>query len=59
MSPAQQARHMFADAVQAQGPAWRNAADSIRAGNYGNAWTVAAIGAIEKALRTGADDDVE
>ncbi|MEO7681789.1 MAG: hypothetical protein ABIS14_14060 [Sphingomonas sp.] len=56
---ASQARNLLADAVLAQGTGYRNAADSIRAGSYGNIWTIAAEAAIAKALQIGPDDDDE
>lgn len=46
-----EARNLYADAIAARGPAWRNSADSIRSGAYGNAWTEAAIVAINSALQ--------
>jgi len=54
--PSRQARRLLADAVRAKGPAWRNAADSVEAGTYANAWTEAALVAIETGIRTGPDD---
>jgi hypothetical protein len=52
-----QARRLLAEAIEQRGPGWANAADSVRGGGYGNAWTEAALAAIDKALRTGPDDD--
>lgn len=43
------ARNIYADEIEAQGPAWANAALSIRAG-YSNVWISAAIGAICEAI---------
>lgn len=54
---AREARQLLADKVAAQGPGWRNAADSIRSGSYGNVWTTAALAAIEEALRKGPRDE--
>lgn len=51
-----QARRILAGEVERLGPAWRNAADSIRAGAYANAWTVAGLAAIDEALKQGPDD---
>lgn len=56
-SIARQARELYADAIDAQGPRWRNTADSIRCGGYGNIWSEAALSAIERALRINPDDD--
>ncbi len=58
-TPRQQARELFAQAVEANGPAWKNTANSIRAG-YENMWVQAGIAAIEGVLRLvpdEADDD--
>jgi hypothetical protein len=52
-----QARELLAAAIQAGGPEWRNAADSVRSGSWGNVWTAAALVAIDKALRTEPDSD--
>jgi hypothetical protein len=46
-----EARNRYADAVQAKGPAWRNAADSVRAGTYANPWILLGIDAVEATLR--------
>jgi hypothetical protein len=46
-----EARTRFADAVAAKGRLWRDTADSIRDGRYGNHWTEAAIDAVEATLR--------
>jgi hypothetical protein len=43
------ARNLLADQVEAQGPAWRNAADLIR-GGWSNVWIAPAIAAIGQAL---------
>lgn len=43
------ARNIYADEVEGQGPAWANAAASIRAG-FSNVWISAAIAAIGEAL---------
>lgn len=51
-----QAREMLAQEVAAQGPAWRNTADSIRSG-YLNVWLEPALRAIERALREGLDEE--
>lgn len=51
------ARDLLADAIAAQGAGYRNAADSVRAGGYANFWTVAALAAIETALRTGTEPE--
>jgi hypothetical protein len=58
MSLEQRARRAFADAVEGQGPCWRNAADSIRAG-WGNTWVAAGIAALERVLRHVPDEDDE
>lgn len=57
--PTRQARQLLAQAIRKQGPAWGNTADSVEAGNWGNAFTAAALVAIDEALRTGPDDDGE
>lgn len=44
-----EARDRYADAIEAQGPAWRNCAASIRAG-FSNMWIEAALRAIDAAL---------
>lgn len=56
--PSEQAKELLAEAVEGQGPSWRNAANSIRAGGYANAWITAGLVAIEKALRVERDDAV-
>jgi hypothetical protein len=48
--PSQAARDLLADEIAAQGPAWANAASSIRGGNYANVWITAALAAIDLAL---------
>lgn len=55
--PSPQARRLLAKAVAARGSAWRDAAASLAAANWGNAWTDAALVAIDEALRVGPDDD--
>lgn len=45
------ARSALADAIAEIGPAWRNAADSLRAGRWGNVWTEAALTALERTAR--------
>lgn len=57
LEPSPAAVRLYADAIRAKGPAWGNAADSILSGGYGNAWTQAALSAIEAALRIGPGDD--
>jgi hypothetical protein len=49
-TPRQRARELFAERIAAQGPAWRNAADSVLSG-YSNVWIDAAIAAIEPLVR--------
>ena len=57
MSSASRARQLYADQVAAQGPAWRNSAEAIRAG-YSNAWIAAGIAALEAVLKLiPADED--
>lgn len=54
----QAARNALADAIAAEG--MDNAADSLRAGTWGNVWTAAAITALARTARlpleTGTDD---
>lgn len=50
-----QARNLLADEIGARGPAWRPAADSVRAG-YENIWITPALAAIDKALNMDRDD---
>jgi len=51
-SPARRAaRHALADAIDAQGPAWRNSALSLRGGAWGNVWTEIALLALERTAR--------
>lgn len=50
------ARELFAAEVERQGPAWRNAADSVRSG-YSNAWIEAGLAAIGRLLRQLPEDD--
>jgi hypothetical protein len=57
-SARQRARNLYADALAAQGPAWGNAAASVRAG-YDNSWILAGLTAVEALLRLVADDDDE
>lgn len=54
-----EARALLADELAAMGPSYRNAADSIRTGGYGNMWTAAAERALGKLLRTIPNDDPE
>jgi len=53
---AARARRQYADAVEARGPAYRNAADSIRAG-FSNMWIEAGIAALATVLSTVPDED--
>lgn len=53
------AREALADAVERQGPGWRNTADSIRSGSYGNVWTIAALDALERTARQPLDDGTD
>jgi len=55
--PSRRARAILADAIAARGPAWKPAADSVRAGTYANAWIEAAIVAVDMALDAEPDDD--
>jgi hypothetical protein len=48
----QEARERLAEAVEGQGSAWRNAANSIRAG-YETVWLTPALIAIDIALDQG------
>lgn len=48
-------REIYAQALEAQGPAWKRTADSVRAG-YANIWIEAAFKAIDAAHRLGAED---
>jgi len=52
----ERAREALAKAVEDQGPAWRNSANSIRSG-FVNVWIGPALVAIERALRDGPADD--
>lgn len=49
------AREAYAAAIEAQGPAYRNTADSIRAG-YEGFWVTPAINALEAMIRNGPDE---
>lgn len=49
------ARELYATKVAARGPAWRNAAESIRSG-FSNVWIEAGIAAIESLLRRLGED---
>lgn len=51
----EQAREAFAKGVEAQGTAWTNTANSIRAG-YSNVWIAAGIAALEAVLRLVPDE---
>lgn len=44
------ARELYAQQLERQGPAWTNAANSVRAG-YENSWIAAGIAAIEAVLK--------
>jgi hypothetical protein len=50
------ARAMLADAIEAQGPSWHNAAASVRAG-FSNVWIAPALEAIARALTEPMEDD--
>jgi len=52
----ERAREALAKAVEDQGPAYRNAAESIRSG-FSNFWIQPAITAIERALQDGPGDE--
>ena len=47
--PSQEARELLADHIAAQGPAWANSAESVRAG-FSNIWIGPALAAIDEAL---------
>lgn len=51
------ARDQLADALVAQGAAWKNAADSVRCGGYSNIWIKAGLAAIERNARQVQEDD--
>jgi hypothetical protein len=51
----EQARELYAKALEANGAGWKNAANSIRAG-HGNLWVQAGIAALERVLRTVPDE---
>lgn len=51
----EQARELLAQSVAAEGPGWKNTANSIRAG-YTNVWIAPAIAAIEAVLRLVPDE---
>lgn len=53
----QAARDLYASQIEAKGPAWRNTADAIRAGNMPTLWVEPALRAIDHALRFGPQDD--
>ena len=55
-SPKARARERYATKVEALGPGWRNAANSIRAG-WSNIWIDAAIGAISEVERLVPEDE--
>lgn len=50
------ARQLYADKIEALGPAYRNAAESIRAG-WGNVWIEAGIKAVADLLRLVPSDE--
>ncbi len=50
------ARDALADAVAAQGPAWRNAAENIRAG-FENVWITPALAVITRLIEQVGDPD--
>ncbi len=55
----EQAREAYAQALEAQGPAYRNVANNVRAG-FDNIWIAPAIAALEGVLRLApyeADDE--
>lgn len=52
-----EARRLLAQAIRDGRHLGANAADSVRDGSYGNAWTEAALLAIERALRQGPGDE--
>lgn len=47
--PSQAARDLLADEIEAQGPAWANAAANVRSG-FSNIWIDPALRAIDLAL---------
>lgn len=51
----EQARELYAKSLEANGPAWKNAANNIRAG-HGNLWVQAGIAALERVLRLVPDE---
>ena len=50
------ARAILADAIEAQGPSWRNSAASVRAG-FSNVWIAPALVAITTALTEPLEDN--
>jgi hypothetical protein len=52
----ERAREALAKAIEEQGPAYRNSANSVRSG-FSNFWIAPALIAIERALTDGADDE--
>ena len=58
LTPRQRARELFAAKVAAHGPAWQNAASSIRSG-WSNLWIDAGIEAIVEVLRLVPEGDEE
>lgn len=55
MTIREEARERFAQAVAAQGQAWANTANNIRAG-YSNVWITSGIAALEAVLRLVPDE---
>lgn len=43
VSPERRARNLLADAVGAQGPKWKNAADLLRSSDFANIWITPAL----------------
>jgi len=55
-APRHRARQLYADKVEETGPAYRNLANSIRAG-FSNVWIEAAIAAVDAAFRADPEGD--
>lgn len=55
MRRADRNREIYAEALEAQGPAWKRAADNVRAG-YTNVWIEAGLKAVDAAYWLGAED---
>lgn len=52
----QQARDLYAQQIERKGPAYRNAADNIRAGAMPTLWVEPALIAIDQALRSAPEE---